>query len=221
MNILVVAPHPDDEVLAMGATIARLIDEGNDVTVVIATKGWEPLFKEEQVQQTRTEAKSANQLLGVKSLKFLDLPVAKLNTLAKYEINAVFEKLMADITPAKVFLPFPGDLQDDHKQVFDACMVALRPVKSKDYLHEILCYETVSETHCTADICNDTFQPNLWVDIAKYLPQKLQAMAKYQSQLQNSPDARSLEAIEALAKWRGSVVGFQAAECFGAIRQCY
>lgn len=219
MNILVIAPHPDDEVLGMGGTIARLADEGNDVSVVIATKGWEPLFASRQIEQVRTEARSANQLLGVKSLEFLDLPVAKLNTLAKYEINGTFEKLMAQKKPEKVFLPFPGDLQNDHKQVFDASMVALNPADTQGYLREILCYETVSETHCAANICEGAFEPRVWVDISKYLPRKLEAMNEYQSQLQSSPYTRSIDAIESLAKWRGSVVGFKAAECFAVIRQ--
>jgi len=220
MKILVVAPHPDDEVLGVGGTIARLASEGNDVTVAISTKGWEPLFPESQIEQVRDEANQANSFLGVKSLRFMDLPVTKLSQIPKNELNREFEQLMNEEKPEIVFLPFCGDLQDDHRQVFAACMVALRPMVSRTHVRKILSYETVSETHCSAAYVEPYFQPQLWVDISKHISAKLEAMCKYKSQLQPEPGARSLEAISSLAKWRGSMVGMFAAECFVVVREC-
>lgn len=221
MKVLVVSPHPDDEVLGVGGTIARLTSEGNDVTVAIVTKGWEPLFTNSQVEQVRSEARDANKVLGVKSLRFMDLPVTKLNEISKHELNKKCEQLISEEEPELVFLPFCGDLQEDHRQVFDACMVALRPVISRKYVKRVLCYETVSETHRSVACVESCFEPQLWVDISGQLSTKLEAMRRYGSQLQEEPDARSLEAISSLAKWRGSIVGMPAAECFVVVRECW
>lgn len=221
MKVLVVSPHPDDEVLGAGGTITRLASEGNDVTVAIVTKGWEPLFDNAQVEQVRAESLQANKSMGIKSVKFMDMPVTKLDAMEKHKINHEFDRLMDQEKPQLVFLPFPGDRHKDHTQVFDASMVALRPVKNRRYVQRILCYETVSETHWYAPSVEPAFEPQLWIDISDYLQKKLEAMSIYKSQLQTEPEARSLEAISALAKWRGSVVGFKAAEAFVQIRESW
>jgi LmbE family N-acetylglucosaminyl deacetylase len=221
MKVLVVSPHPDDEVLGAGGTIARLAGEGNDVTVAMVTKGWEPLFADSQVEQVRAEARAAGEVLGVKSLRFMDLPVTRLNEIHKHQLNKEFEQLVSEEEPELVIVPFRGDRQEDHRQVFDACMVALRPLVSRKYARQILCYETVSETHWSAAYIESYFEPQLWVDISNHLSTKLEAMRRYKSQLLQEPDARSLEAISSLAKWRGSMVGMPAAECFVVVRECW
>jgi LmbE family N-acetylglucosaminyl deacetylase len=221
MKVLVIAPHPDDEVLGSGGTMHRLAGEGHEVTVAIVTKGWAPLFRESQVDQVRNEAKAANESLSAGNLVFMDLPVTRLHALERHELNAAFDKLVTTERPELVFLPFPGDRHEDHRQVFDASMVALRPVENRGHVKRILCYETVSETHWSAPNVEPSFEPQLWVDIADHLPAKIQAMQKYASQVRPAPDARSLEAISALAKWRGSIVGMRAAETFTIVRECW
>jgi LmbE family N-acetylglucosaminyl deacetylase len=219
-NVLVTAPHPDDEVLGVGGTIARLASEGHRVTTAIVTKGWEPLFSPRQVEQVRSEAQEANELLGVTSLRFMDLPVTKLNEIPRHELNGRFDRLIQDVKPDLVFLPFPGDRHEDHRQVFEACMVALRPAPGRGWPQKILCYETVSETHWAASYIEANFEPQLWMDISDHLSLKLEAMKRYRSQLRPGPDARSLAALESLAHWRGSMVGMSAAECFALVREC-
>jgi len=219
MKVLVVSPHPDDEVLGAGGTIARLSSEGHEVTVAIATKGWEPLFARAQVEQVRAEARKANEILGVKSVRFMDLPVTKLSVIPKHELNERFERLIDEVEPELAFLPFFGDRHEDHRQVFDACMVALRPAGKGKHVKRILCYETVSETHWSAAYIEPGFQPQVWVDISGQLSVKLEAMRTYKSQLRPAPDARSLDALSAMAQWRGSVAGMAAAECFVLMRQ--
>jgi LmbE family N-acetylglucosaminyl deacetylase len=221
MKVLVISPHPDDEVLGAGGTIARLASEGNDVTIAMVTKGWEPLFADSQVEQVRAEARAAGEVLGVKSLRFMDLPVTKLNEMHKHQLNKEFEQLVSEEEPELVFIPFRGDRQEDHRQVFEACMVALRPMAGCKRVKRILCYETVSETHWSAAYIEPYFEPQLWVDISSHLSTKLEAMRRYKSQLRQEPDARSLEAISSLAKWRGSIVGMPAAECFVVVRECW
>jgi LmbE family N-acetylglucosaminyl deacetylase len=218
MKILVISPHPDDEVLGVGGTMRRLADAGHEICVAIVTKGWAPLFPEEQIRQVRAEAQAANKSLGVRTVRFLDLPVTRLDELPRHELNSAFEQLIASERPAWTFLPFPGDRHEDHRQVFDACMVALRPTVTRAFVQRIVCYETVSETHWAAPHVEPAFEPQWWVDISKHVDAKLAAMSTYASQVRPAPDARSLEAVRALAVWRGSVVGLPAAECFSFVR---
>ena len=103
--------------------------------------------------------------------------------------------------------------------VLVACEVAVRPFAHRDYPRQILCYETVSESHWPAPGMEQTFAPQHYVDITEHLDAKLRAMAQYGTQVRPAPDARSLEAIEALARWRGSVVGVGAAEAFAVVRE--
>jgi LmbE family N-acetylglucosaminyl deacetylase len=210
MKILVISPHPDDEVLGVGGTIHRLARTGHDVTVAIVTKGWAPLYPDEQVAQVRAEVQAANATLGVKNV----------HALAEHELNAAFDRLILAEQPEWVFLPFPGDRHEDHRQVFDASMVALRPVADRAFVKRIFCYETVSETHWAASHVEPAFQPQVWFDISADLDAKLSAMRAYASQVRPAPDARSLEAVRALATWRGSIVGLSAAEVFMLVREC-
>lgn len=223
-KVLVVAPHPDDEVLGAGAVMHRLAAEGHEVVTVIVTRGWPPLFPAEQVERVRDEAQRAGAVLGAARVRFMDLPVTRLHALPEHELNAAFETVMAEERPDWVFLPFPGDRHEDHRQVFDAAMVALRPIPgargSGRRVQRITCYETVSETHWSAPGIEPVFAPNVWIDAAGHMDKKLEAMRVYASQLRPPPDARSLEAIRALATWRGSVVGLAAAEAFVLIREC-
>ncbi len=220
MHVLVIAPHPDDEVLGVGGTIHRMASEGHEVTVAIATKGWAPLFSDSQTEQVRAEAQAANDLLGVRSLRFLDLPVTRLHVLPEHELNAAFDNLVRETEPQQVFLPFPGDRHEDHRQVFDACQVALRPVAGRPRIASVCCYETVSETHWAVPALEAGFHPHRFVDVSGHLEAKLDAMRIYVSQVRPAPDARSLEAVSALATWRGSTVGMPAAEAFVVVREC-
>lgn len=219
MTILVIAPHPDDEVLGVGGTMCRLAAEGHDVVVAIATRGWAPLFPEKQVRQVRAEARAACASLGVRQVRFMDLPVTRLHSLPRHELNGAFGQLIRDVRPEWVFLPFPGDRHEDHRQVFEASMVALRPAADEGPVLRIMCYETVSETHWSAAHVEPAFEPQVWFDISAQLDAKLAAMRHYASQLRAAPDARSLEAIRALATWRGSIVGLPAAEAFVLVRE--
>lgn len=218
MKVLVISPHPDDEILGCGGTMHRLAGEGHKVVTAIVTKGWAPLFPDSQVEQVRAEAQSANEQLGVGELLFLDLPVTTLARMPEHELNRAIGNLISDVKADWVFLPFGGDRHEDHRQIFAAAMVALRPEPGGYQPQRVYCYETVSETHWTAPGVEPPFDPQVYIDVTDHLPAKLEAMRTYKSQLKPAGDARSLEAIEALATWRGSIVGLNAAEAFVLIR---
>ncbi len=219
-DVLVIAPHPDDEVLGCGGTIRRLAREGRRVAVAIVTKGT-PLYPSSQVRKVRREAARAAEILGVSELIFLDLPVTTLHRIPEHKLNKTFCELLERTAPLTAMLPFPGDRHEDHRQVFDAAMVALRPDGRRHVVRRVLCYETVSETHWSAPGIEPVFEPHHFVDISVTLPAKIEAMRAYASQLKDGIPARSLAAIEALARFRGSVVGFAAAEVFQLVRELW
>ncbi len=217
-KILVIAPHPDDEILGVGGTIAKFAFEGKDIYVLICTKGYPPDFDMELVEVGREEAKKAHQFLGVKETIFLDFPAANLDKVSHKEINNKLVEILEYIKPNMVFIPFGGDLHIDHQKIFHSSLVALRPINSFK-VEKIYIYETLSETNWNAPYLISNFIPNVYVDISEYLDKKEEAMKIYKSQLKEFPHERSLESIKALAMLRGSTIGVKAAEAFILIRE--
>lgn len=216
-KMLVIAPHPDDEVLGVGGTIARLTAEGSEVYVAIMTKGYPPDYEEEQSQQDRQEALAAHQVLGVKETIFLSLPAAKLDIVPHREINSYLVEIYRKIQPEIIFIPFNGDIHMDHQRVFLSALVAGRP-NSSHAPQAIYCYETLSETNWNAPYLTANFVPNVFIDISDYLETKIKAMQMYASQIKPFPDERSEVALRALATLRGSTVSRSAAEAFYLVR---
>jgi N-acetylglucosamine malate deacetylase 1 len=217
-TVLVIAPHPDDEVLGVGGTIARFAAEGAEVYVVVATKGYPPQFPENLYQEVRQEALVAHQHLGVTKTIFLSLPAAGLDTVPHREVNQELMEIFKEIQPDTLFIPFNGDLHLDHQIVFLSALVAARPISSAAP-KTIYCYETLSETNWNAPYLTPNFVPNSFVDISIHLETKIQAMKQFKSQLQPFPHERSEESLRALATLRGSRVGCVAAEAFILLRQ--
>ncbi len=218
MKILVLAPHPDDEILGCGGTIARYAKAGYAITVVIVTKAAPPLFAVEMIEKGRQDALKAHQFLGVKETIFCDLAAAALDTLPHCKINAVIGEVVSKLQPDIVFIPFGGDIHLDHQQVFLSALVAVRP-NSTNYPRKIYAYETLSETNWNAPYLSPSFQPNVFVDITDTLADKLNAFALHETQAKAFPHERSLTTIEALATLRGSTVHLKAAEAFVLIRE--
>lgn len=213
-----VAPHPDDEVLGVGGTMARLAAEGNEVYVVIVTRGFPPHFDAEFIAQGRREAGIAHEVLGVKKTFFLDLPAVALDTLAHRDVNAAIGGVFREVAPDTVFLPFVGDIHLDHQLVFLSALVATRPANA-GFPTAVYAYETLSETNWNAPYLAPAFTPNTFVDISGYIDRKVAAMTAFASQVKEPPHERSAETLRALATVRGSTVGVRAAEAFVSIRQ--
>ena len=217
MKVLVIAPHPDDEVLGCGGVIAKHLDEGNEVYVGIVTKECEPLFGEEMDVENKKCALNAHKVLGVTDTFFLDMPAAMLESVPRYQLNSSIDKLIRQIAPEEVYIPHRGDMHLDHKMITDACMVALRP--RFDYtVKRVYAYETLSESEWDIPNSVNAFLPNVFVDISRYIDKKLSAMEQYKSQIAAFPNPRSIEAIKALAMLRGSTISREYAEAFMLIR---
>lgn len=215
--VLVIAPHPDDEVLGVGGTMARLADAGAEVHVGIVTSGRAPRFSESQRDTVRAEAAAAHQALGVTRTHYLDCPAAELGEYPHADLNAAIGGLVRQIAPRTIFAPHPGDIHLDHQLSFLSTLVAARPHQAS-YPCRIFAYETLSETNWNAPYLTPAFVPNLFVDISATLDRKLQAFALFASQQRPAPHERSVDALRALAVLRGATVHRAAAEGFVTIR---
>ena len=203
MKILVIAPHPDDEVLGCGGTIKKYTKEGREVYLCIATKAYTPDWTESFIENRKKEIKCSSKILGIKKVTFLDLPTVKLDTLPQKQLNDLISKVVEEIKPEIVFVPFRGDINKDHKLVSESTLVALRP-KPGFSVKKVFYYEVLSETEWAkpAQKIEDVFLPNFYEDISEYLDDKLKAMECYKSELKEYPHPRSLEGIKVAAQKR-------------------
>ncbi|MFZ3577506.1 PIG-L deacetylase family protein [Virgibacillus sp. DJP39] len=217
MNVLVIAPHADDEILGVGGTIAKYIDEGHDVYVCVVTSGHKSMFPKIVLEKLRNEAIDAHKFLGIKDTLFLEFPAVMLSEIPKHEINAKINIVIDEIKPEVVFIPHFGDMHLDHYIVSQSTMVGVRPKKENKIL-EVYSYETLSETEWNVPHVSNVFIPNTFIDISNYLDKKVEAMGYFTTQLTDFPHPRSIEAIRSLAKLRGSTVGVSAAEAFCLVR---
>lgn len=215
---LVIAPHPDDEVLGCGGTMLRLAQSGAEVHVAIVTRAGADRFGPELADIGRREARAAHDLLGVTQTHFLDLPAAGMDQVPHADLNGAFGELVARIAPDTMFIPFIGDVHLDHQLTFLSAMVAARP-RGEGIPLRVYCYETLSETNWYAPGITQTFAPNVYIDISATLDSKVEAFLRYESQVKLPPDERSPEVIRALATVRGATVYRNAAEAFILIRQ--
>jgi N-acetylglucosamine malate deacetylase 1 len=223
-TVLCLAPHADDETLGCGATLARMAAEGQRVVVAVVTGHGDdaphPLWTRDVWDRVRAEARVATQRLGVTELLFEELPAARLASIPTHVKNAVLHRLIEGVKPDVLFVPFALDLHVDHREVFHAASVAWRPSTELGRgIKHIYAYETMSETGWNAGGLEGGFIPNAWFDVTASLDKKLRALEAYVSQLRPFPHARSVRAIDALARYRGAQVGTEAAEAFVVVRE--
>lgn len=214
-KILVITPHPDDEVLGCGGTIAKYSQEGDEVYLCIVTRAYTPDWSEEFIKNRQKEVERAKEILGVRKIYFLDYPSLKIDTIPQKELSEAIFKIIKEVNPETLFVPHRGDVRKDHSLTFEASLIASRPINSP--IIRIISYETLSESEWGNPA--EPFVPNLYVDISKTFKRKIEAMKAYQSELKEFPHPRSLETIEALAKKRGSEAGLLMAEAFKLIRE--
>lgn len=215
MNILIIAPHPDDEVLGCGGTIGRLSKEGNSVTLCIVTKPYPPDWSTDYIEAKSLDIEKSNRKLGISQTLFLNFSTVKLDTIPQKDLNDSLSKVVADTKPDIVFIPHNGDLNRDHRIVHEASLVATRPFCS--FVKKILVYETLSETEW--GYSNTQFRPDVYFNITCFIELKKEAMQLYKTEIKSAPHPRSLELISALATKRGSEIGLKYAEAFMLIRE--
>ena len=214
MNILIISPHPDDELLGCGGTIKKYSKKGNNIYLCVVTKGYTPDWSEEFTKNKVQEVKKVNKVLGIKKSFFLNFPTVKLDSVLQKDLNGSISDIVKKVKPEIVFIPHFGDLNKDHRLVHEAALVATRPLRGSSD-KRILAYETPSETEWGP--LSFPFVATSYQNIESTIKYKLEAMAVYKSELKSRP--RSLEVLEALAKKRGSEAGFKFAEAFMVVRE--
>lgn len=213
MNILVVAPHGDDEVLGCGGTIAKHIENGDNVISCIVTMPFEPKWTQEYIEKRYREIDYIEQFFHISQTYTLCFKPTLLN---KSHISLISDTLYDIIDKHDIdimYIPNRDDLHGDHSIVHDACLVASRPIEHK--INKILAYETLSETEWGID----PFKPNYYIDITEYIYKKLDGMDIYNSELKTKNNLRSIEGIQTLARKRGMEINTKYAESFKLIRQ--
>jgi len=216
-SILVIAAHPDDEVLGCGGTLAKLSNEGVSINVAFlgdgVTSRGNSINRNNDLQMRQSAARTACDILGVNEVFFGDFPDNCMDTVALLDIVKRVESLIETYKPDTIFTHHAGDLNIDHQKTHEAVVTACRPIENKK-IKTLLFFEVVSSTNWQTPGSGISFNPNWFEDISVSIELKLKALKAYEIELRNWPHSRSIESVEHLARWRGSTVGVEAAEAF-------
>ncbi|MEM3006430.1 MAG: PIG-L deacetylase family protein [Candidatus Nitrosotenuis sp.] len=234
MRILVIAAHPDDEVLGMGGTIKKFVQEGHQLKIAIMATGifarrstnYKNSTKYELTEDTkrsmekelinlRNDAKKAAKILGVADIEFLDFPDNEMDTISNLQVTKKIESLIATFNAEVVYTHSQHDVNVDHMALYKATITATRPTP-KCKVKKVICFEVPSSTEWYFP---SSFSPNIFVDISKELPAKIKALMAYKNEVRQFPHPRSAKSIEVIAKRWGTVCGFKAAEAFHLVRK--
>lgn len=216
-TVLVVAAHPDDEVLGAGATLARHVDSGDDVHAIVVSEGASSRYPTEAESELARAAQRSAEIIGFSSLRLLGLPDQRLDALPLIEVVQTLEPMIADLRPSTIYTHSTSDVNVDHGVVARAVWTSCRPYAAP-WLSSIYAFETPSSTEWSAP--GDTrFDPTLFVDVDAHLQRKLDAMACYEQELRDYPHPRSLRALRERSAYWGSHVGLANAEPFEVLRR--
>ena len=223
MNILVIAAHPDDEVLGCGGTIAREAIEGNEVFIAILGEGVTSRYEHREKADSELISKLHNQsnqvasFLGAKEIFMYNLPDNQFDTVPLLDVVKIIEGLVDKLAPTVIYTHHRGDLNIDHVITHRAVLTATRPLRGQP-VQDIYAFEVPSSTEWSFGQYQGGFNPNMFVNISETLDQKIKAMEIYEGELRTFPHPRSSESLSSIAKYRGSAVGYKAAEGFEIIR---
>lgn len=220
MNIVVIAAHPDDEVLGCGGTIAKHALQGDKVHVLILAEGATSRNLKRNREQLKNElselsqaANRASEILGATSLTLHDFPDNRMDSCDLLDIIKVVEQAIVKHQPEIIYTHHCGDVNIDHRRIHEAVVTATRPMPGST-VKTLLFFEIASSTEWQTPGSAPAFVPNWFVDISETLDLKLKALAAYECEMRPFPHARSITALEHLARWRGATVGVEAAEGF-------
>jgi LmbE family N-acetylglucosaminyl deacetylase len=224
MTTLVIAAHPDDEVLGCGGTIARLAGDGHAVDIAILGEGVTSRHNRRQdadataVTALRDRSRQVGAHLGARDVFTYGLPDNRFDTLPLLDVVKIIETLVGDLKPRVIYTQHGGDLNVDHAVTFRATLTATRPIAGAG-VQAVYAYEVPSSTEWAFGQFDPPFRPQRYVDITATLDRKIDAMQMYDSEARPAPHPRSADALRALASRRGSEAGFHAAEAFAVVRE--
>jgi LmbE family N-acetylglucosaminyl deacetylase len=218
-TVIAVAPHPDDETYGCGGTLLRHRELGDAVHWLIVTHmSKETGFSAERIKKREEEIERVKDMYGFTSVQQLNFPPARLEQIPLQELVSAIGKVFHDIAPQEVYLPYRGDVHTDHQVVFDAVNACTKWFRFKS-VKKVLAYEALSETDFNLNPNISAFTPNNYTNIDTFLEKKISIAKMYASESGEFPFPRSEKAIRALANYRGSLAGFNAAEAFIVLRE--
>ena len=224
MTVLVLAAHPDDEVLGCGGTIARFAREGHQVYIAILGEGITSRYtqREEadlaQIKALHERSQQVAEVLGATELFLYDLPDNRFDTVPLLDMVKIIETLVVKLQPQMVFTQHGGDLNIDHQILFRATLTATRPMEDSP-VKTLYSYEVASSSEWAFGQFDPIFHPSVFIDISDTLDVKIRAMEMYESEARPFPHPRAPESLEAIARRWGSTVVLKAAESFHLVRQ--
>ena len=223
-SVLVVAAHPDDEVLGCGGTIAKHVDMGDEVNVLLVAEGATsraPIRDRDadkfQLSELSKAAKKASDILGVSNLSILELPDNRLDSMDRLDLIKIVESYIVKFRSSIIYCHHSGDVNVDHRRVHEAVVTASRPSPGQ-IVKSLFSFEVQSSTEWQPPGSSFPFQPNYFVDISDQWERKKAALVAYTDEMRPWPHSRSIEAVEYLARWRGAQLGVHAAEAFCLMR---
>jgi len=218
-DVLVIAPHMDDEVLGVGGTIAKHVAGGDRVSVcIIANRAYANEYHEDLIEEEKAATRTAKEVLGYDELYFLDLPDEQLDEKV-IDVIKPLETVYENVSPDVVYTCHRGDPHQDHRAVFEASLVPTRSISSNSP-ERVLVYEVPSSTDQSPPYPEYQFLPNVYVNIEEYLEQKVEALSRYDRESRVFPHPRSPKGIRTYARKRGMEAGYEAAEAFSLLRSC-
>ena len=221
-TILVVAAHPDDEVLGCGGTIARFC-ESAAIHILILGEGCTSRYDSRseaskvELERIGKAARSAAKVLGAQSITLESFPDNQFDEPPLLSIVKCVEKVLGEIRPDVVYTHHPSDLNIDHKITFQAVLTATRPLPNCS-VKELYTFETPSATEWSFHQNHPVFKPNVFIDVSQSIEKKLQAMEFYETEIRSFPHPRSLEALKAICRRWGTVVSREYVEAFELVR---
>lgn len=222
-KILIIAAHPDDEVLGVGGTIAKYTSRGIEVSLLIVTDGSTAQYRDNPnlnniIEEKKQETRQAADILGIKNIYYGGLPDMMLDTISHIEINKVIENIINEVKPTIVYTHFYGDINKDHQIVCESTLVACRPVKDQ-IVKKLFLYSVPSSTEWNIQMSHMAFMPNWYENIEEvYAKQKYRAMECYKKELREYPHPRNIKYLRNADTSEGNKVGRQVAESFMLVR---
>jgi len=218
-NILVVAAHPDDEILGIGGTVRKCANNGDIIWCVILGEGMTSRnnAQEHNLEQLHKYTLQAANIVGYQNVVFRNLPDNRFDSINLLDITKVVEDCIDAFEPEIIYTHHSGDLNIDHRKTYEAVMTATRPF-GENNVKKIYTFETPSSTEWQFGKQEAIFMPNTFIDIENTIEEKIKAMGCYTSEIREYPHPRSLEALKIIAKRWGTVVGKQFVEAFSLIR---
>lgn len=218
-RVVVIAAHPDDEVLGCGGTIARLVKEGHDVSVLILGEGAASRHAEKEkamseITLLKEQTRRSCDIMGVRGLTMRELPDNRFDSVDMLSIIKIIEEEKDKQKPEIIFTHHSKDLNIDHRITYNAVITACRPY-GDDTVKAIYSFEVPSSTDWS---CPPSFAPNIFFDISGFIDSKISALKAYKGEIRKPPHPRSEEGIINLARYRGASSGLGLAEAFEAVR---